>query len=267
MDVAVVTGAGRGLGLAIAERLAARGLAVLVTDVDAEAADRAARSLGPPAWSGALDVRDASACRAIAAEAAARGRLAVWVNNAGVLFTGSAWGHPDAHVDLMVGVNLMGVLNGSRAAVGAMADGGRILNVASLSALGQAPGLAVYGATKHATLAFGTSLEGDLRAAGRSIAVRTLCPDVIDTQMVRDQAEVAEGSILWSGPSPLPVERVAGRAIELLEGNRPRAIVPRWRGELVRFFYRFPRIALHALPVLARVGEMRRSRWLRRSGL
>lgn len=149
VDVALVTGAGRGLGLAIARRLARRGLAVLVTDLDAEAAERGARDLGRPAWAAGLDVRDADACRAIAREAASRGRLVTWVNNAGVLFSGPAWAHSDAEVDLTVAVNLMGALHGSRAAVERMGDGGRILNVASLSALGHAPGVAVYAATKQ----------------------------------------------------------------------------------------------------------------------
>lgn len=258
-----MTGAGRGLGLAIARRLAARGLAVLVTDLDADAAERAARELGHPAWSVPLDVRDVAACRSVAREAAARGRLAVWVNNAGVLFSGPAWAHSDAEVELTVAVNLVGALQGSRAALEQMGDRGQILNVASMSALGQAPGLAVYAATKHAVLAFGTSLEADLRAAGRAIDVRTLCPDVIDTQMVHDQVEVAEGSILWSGPAPLSVDDVAGRAIDLLEGKRSRAVVPAWRGELLRLFYRFPRLALRAFPLLGRIGRMRRRRWQR----
>jgi NAD(P)-dependent dehydrogenase (short-subunit alcohol dehydrogenase family) len=265
VDVAVVTGAGRGLGLATVRRLSARGLAVLVTDLDAEAAELAARDLGSRAWSAALDVRDPDACRAIAREAASRGRLVTWVNNAGVLFSGPAWTHSDAEVDLIVGVNLMGVVHGCRAALEEMEDGGRILNVASLSALGQAPGVAVYAATKHAVLAFGTSLEADLRAAGRAIEVRTLCPDVIDTQMARDQVEVEQASILLSGAAPLSVDEVADRAVALLESKRSRAVMPAWRGALLRLLYRFPRLALRAFPLLGRIGEVRRRRWQQRA--
>jgi NAD(P)-dependent dehydrogenase (short-subunit alcohol dehydrogenase family) len=209
VETAVVTGAGRGLGFAIADRLTARGLAVLLTDLDAEAADHAARSLGPPAWSAGLDVRDPRRAARLAREAATRRRLSVWVNNAGVLFSSPAWGQTDAEVELTVAVNLMGVLHGSRAALERMSDRGRILNVASLSALGLAPGLAVYAATKHAVLAFGTSLAADLYAAGRRIEVRTLCPDVIDTRMVYDQVDSPDAAMLWSGPAPLAVDDVA----------------------------------------------------------
>jgi NAD(P)-dependent dehydrogenase (short-subunit alcohol dehydrogenase family) len=202
----------------------------------------------------------------VAAEASSRGRLSVWVNNAGVLFSGPAWGQTDAEVELTVVVNVLGAMHGSRAALGEMADGGRILNVASLSALGLAPGLAVYAATKHAVLAFATSLAADLHAAGRRIEVRTLCPDVIDTRMVRDQLDSPEAAIMWSGPAPLAVDDVADRALALLDGRRPRAVMPAWRGELLRLLYRFPRLALPGLSLLGRIGTWRRTRWRRRMG-
>src|SRR4051812_3399084 len=96
MGVAVVTGAGRGLGLEIARALSRRGLVVNVTDVDGAAAERAAGEISATAWGSQLDVRDAEACRLTARAAAERGPLAVWVNNAGVLVTGHVWEHDEA---------------------------------------------------------------------------------------------------------------------------------------------------------------------------
>jgi len=84
--VAVVTGAGRGFGRAIAKRLAARGYTVLATDVDTEAA--AATAMEVRGVSLPLDVRDPEAHRSVAREAAGRGPLEVWVNNAGVMHPG-----------------------------------------------------------------------------------------------------------------------------------------------------------------------------------
>src|ERR687898_1170704 len=154
--VAVVTGAGRGFGRAIAQRLAGRGHMVLATDIEAEAAQATADAVG--GFSMQLDVRDPAAHRAAARAAAERGPLEVWVNNAGVLRTVKAWEHSDDEVRLLCDVNLTGVIWGSRAAVDAMRSGpGRnrhIINLASLSALGPVPGLAVYAATKHAGLGF-----------------------------------------------------------------------------------------------------------------
>ncbi|MGK2882003.1 MAG: SDR family oxidoreductase, partial [Mycobacterium sp.] len=174
---AVVTGAGRGIGLEIARQLAAAGHKVLLTDVDGDAAQRAATEIGRGAWSARHDVRDPSVHRDVAAQASAAGRLAVWVNNAGILIAGDSWSHTDAEIASILDINVRGVVAGSHAAVAAMgADGGAILNIASLSALAPVPGLAMYGATKAAVLSFTTSLQGDLTHAGLPIRARALCP-------------------------------------------------------------------------------------------
>jgi NAD(P)-dependent dehydrogenase (short-subunit alcohol dehydrogenase family) len=89
MPGALVTGAGGGLGLAIARRLAGRGYDVTLSDVDGDAVEREAEAIGEGAHALKLDVTDLQACRAAAAEVAQRaGSLDVWVNNAGILITG-----------------------------------------------------------------------------------------------------------------------------------------------------------------------------------
>ena len=113
MDTAVVTGAGRGFGREIARRLAARGYAVLVTDVDPAAAQETAELLGEPAWAMGLDARNAHDHRAAAAAAAERGMLKVWVNNAGVARPGKGFEDADDDVRLTVETNLLGVMWGS----------------------------------------------------------------------------------------------------------------------------------------------------------
>src|SRR3954470_24692205 len=135
---ALVTGAGRGLGREIALRLARRGLAVHVTDVDGEAGASVAGQCGPTAWSSALDVGDAQACRAAARATAERaGSLSVWVNNAGVLRTRLAWEHPDAERDLMLPANAAGTMNGTLAALELMRPAGRghVINIVSLAGI------------------------------------------------------------------------------------------------------------------------------------
>ena len=260
----MVTGAGRGLGRALARRLAARGLAVLATDVDAQAAERTAGEVGAGAWSAPFDVRDRAAARSVAGQAAERGRLAVWVNNAGVLRTGQAWEQSEADIELMLDANLAGVINGSRAAVDRMraAGGGRILNIASLSSLGPAPGLAVYGATKHGVLAFSLSLQAELRDAGLPIEVRSICPHAIETGMVRERAGDPEAAIIWSGSELLSADEVAERAMAVLYGKRLFATVPASMGLLMRVVDAAPRVGVRTLPLFRWLGERKRRRWL-----
>jgi NAD(P)-dependent dehydrogenase (short-subunit alcohol dehydrogenase family) len=260
-EAAVVTGAGRGIGREIARRLAGRGYAVLVTDVDQSAAERTATELGGSAWSLPLDVRDPEAHRAAAASAAERGPLRVWVNNAGVLRTLKAWEHPDEEVRLMVEANLLGVVWGSRAAVDAMRSGtGQIINIASLSALGPVPGLSVYAGTKAGVLNFTTSLQGDLDEEGWDIRVHAVCPDTVGTDMVHERTADPDSAIIFSAPRILTAAEVADRAVALLDTSKVVLVVPRWRGWVARSLAPFPRAGLKILAAFRRSGERKRKK-------
>ena len=258
--VAVVTGAGRGFGRAIAQRLARRGHSVLATDVDEAAAAVTGGLVGGRSM--ALDVRDPEAHRAAAKAAVEQGPLEVWVNNAGVMRTGPAWEHSDDDVRLSCEVNLLGVIWGSLAAVDAMrgsAAGNRhIVNVASLSSFGPVPGLALYAATKHAVLGFTGSLQGDLLDAGIPITVHALCPDAADTQLLREHDGEAAAAINWSGPRLLTPDEVAEHAVALLDTKRLVRTIPAWRGWGARALAMAGRSGLRAAPLLRRQGARHR---------
>lgn len=258
--VAVVTGAGRGIGEQVARRLASRGYAVLATDVREETARETAEALGEPSWGMALDARDPEAHRAAVAAASERGRLEAWINNAGVLRTEKSWEHSDDDVRLMVETNVLGVIWGSRAAVEAMRQtgGGQIVNMASLSSFGAVPGLAVYGATKHAVLGFTESLQGDLEDSGIPIRVHAVCPDAVDTGMVREREQDSEAAIIFSAPRLLTPGEVADEVVALLDGNEIVRTVPRSRGALAKAFAPFPRASLAMTGFFKRQGEKKR---------
>jgi NAD(P)-dependent dehydrogenase (short-subunit alcohol dehydrogenase family) len=261
MDTAVVTGAGRGIGRETARLLATRGYAVLVTDVIEDAARETAELLGEPAWHMAHDVRDADAHRRVAAAAAERGPLKVWVNNAGILRTSKAWEHSDDEARLLVESNLLGILWGSRIAVEAMrALGGDIVNLASMSSFGAVPGLAVYGATKHAVLGFTLSLQGDLDEARIPIRTHAICPDGVDTGMVREREAEDDAAIIFSSPRLLRPEEVAEQIVDVIGTRRPLKIVPRSRGVLVRSLALFPKVSLRMLPLFKRQGQRKRKK-------
>lgn len=253
---AVVTGAGRGLGRCIAERLAKRGLGVLVTDIDLASAEATADAIGSGAWALKHDVRDPESHRAIARAAEARGPLTVWINNAGVLVVGDAWKMSDADARRMIEINLLGVIWGCHAALGVMNEGS-IINIASMSALVPAPGLAVYGATKHGVLGYSLSLAGELRRAGRKIEVSALCPDAIAGEMTSAVAHDAAAGILFSSGKLLSLEEVADSAVELLDSPKLVRTLPAFRAALIHLLRPFPALGLPLLEQFAKIGRKR----------
>lgn len=267
MATAVVTGAGRGLGRAIAAALVARGLTVHTTDVDAEAAQRAAAELGGDCLASPLDVRNQDACRAVAAATVEQtGSLDVWVNNAGVLITGQAWDQAEAVRRKMMDVNAEGTINGTIAALDHMVQAGRghVINVISLAGLVAAPGEVAYSASKHAAIAFTLGTLFDLRRAGiEGIHLSAVCPDGIWTPMLADKLDDPAAAGSFSGHLMTP-EQVAPRIAALLDRPRPVLTIPRRRGAVLRLFDAFPSLALRILPLLMRDAERRQRRYKRR---
>ncbi|GAB3687392.1 SDR family oxidoreductase [Nocardiopsis oceani] len=263
---AVVTGAGRGLGRGIAELLIERGYTVLVTDLDGEAAAATAAELGPKAHALQVDVRDGTRTEAARDEIVARaGRLDVWINNAGVLATGPAWDQDEATRALLVGVNTLGTVNGTVAAIRAMRErgGGHIVNIVSLAGLTAVPGEAVYAASKHAAIGFSLSTLADLRLAGHEgIDISCVCPDGIWTPMLHDKVDDPGSALSFSGTLLRPEEVV--RAVErVLDRPRPVTALPRWRGLQARLADAAPRFGLWATAFVVASGRRAQRRLLR----
>jgi NAD(P)-dependent dehydrogenase (short-subunit alcohol dehydrogenase family) len=264
VNTAVVTGAGRGMGRETARRLAARGLAVLVTDLNEAGAQETAEQIGNGAWAMAQDVRDADSHRAVAKAAAERGPLKVWVNNAGVLKTEKIWDHPDADVQLIVEVNLLATVWGVRAAVEAMrADpaGAHIINMASMASFGPVPGLGVYAATKHAVLGLTESLQGDLNVAGLPIRVHAVCPDLVDTAMMREHADNPEYALGFSGTKIYTPEEISDQIVTLLDSDKIVLSIPRNRMVVARMAGLFPRTGLRVAKAIRGVGERKQKKF------
>jgi NADP-dependent 3-hydroxy acid dehydrogenase YdfG len=263
---AVVTGAGGGLGARTSALLAGRGYTVHLTDLDADAARDTAARIGGAAFASGLDVRDPDACRAVAAATvAAAGGLDVWVNNAGVLLTGPAWDQDAATRRLMVEVNVLGLMNGTVAAVDEMRRTGRghVVNVASLAGLVAVPGEAVYAGTKHAALGFSLSTQADLHLAGlKGIHISCVCPAGMWTPMLYDKLEDPGAALSFSGRllAPEEVAEVIGRVLD-----RPRQVtaVPAWRGLETRLADAVPDLSLKALALFVAQGRRAQRKLLR----
>lgn len=179
---AVVTGAARGIGLAIAEQLARDGLSVVATDRDGELAHAEAerlRAQGLAVQGAALDVQDRAAVRALFATLPA---IDVVVNNAGIASTMIPFRELDAdRLRSMMGVNLLGSFIVAQEAVRRMPDGGRVVQIASRGYLGGA-GAAHYVASKAAVVGMVRAMAIELR--WRSITVNAVAPGMVDTRML-----------------------------------------------------------------------------------
>ncbi len=256
---AVVTGAGRGIGRAIAIELVGRGYEVVVTDLDVDAAEITAEEIGAKLGLG-LDVTDPEANRDIAARARELAPLGAWVCNAGVLAEGDLTALSVGQVRAMVDVNVLGVMWGVRAAADAFRDqqgvrGGDIGILASLSAHAPVPGLSAYAATKAAVLSLTTSLASELHRD--KIRVHAVCPDGVDTAMV--EAMDAQGDVraaLAAGVLLTPPQ-VARELVDMFGTGRVYKTLPAWRGVVARTASLAPRAALRVDPWMRKVGARR----------
>jgi meso-butanediol dehydrogenase/(S,S)-butanediol dehydrogenase/diacetyl reductase len=189
--VAIVTGAGQGIGQAVAERLAREGVAVTVNDIGAERAETVVRSIqdsGGRAHAVAADVSNAEDVQRLVGETVTTfGRLDVFVNNAGLGAAMTLLDTDEATWDALMRVNAKGVLLCTQAAARQMiaqGDGGRIINNAS-GAGKVAPGkdhpFGAYAASKHAVVAL--TKQFGLELAQHGILVNCVCAGIVDTAM------------------------------------------------------------------------------------
>jgi NAD(P)-dependent dehydrogenase (short-subunit alcohol dehydrogenase family) len=183
--VAVITGAGSGIGRATALRFAAEGAHVVVNDVDeARAAETAGlvTATGGSAVAVAGDVSDAAHVDELVAEAVRRhGRLDVMHNNAGYGVPSRVADMTDDELDLMLRVHVHGTMHGTRAALAVMIEqgGGSIINTASNAALGHATGRASYSAAKAAVVSLTRSTAVENGQFG--VRANAICPGPIRT--------------------------------------------------------------------------------------
>jgi 3-oxoacyl-[acyl-carrier protein] reductase len=189
--VALVTGGARGIGLAIAQRLAAEGARVAIVDLDEPAAKSAASGVGASAIALAADVtRTADVERAVAAAHRQWGRLDIVVNNAGI--TGGSkltWELTDDDWNQVIACDLTSVFLVSRAAVRLMlAQGsGRIINIASIAGKEGNPTLVPYSTAKAGVIGLTKALAKEV--ANRGIFVNAVAPAVIGTDLVKQMSK------------------------------------------------------------------------------
>jgi NAD(P)-dependent dehydrogenase (short-subunit alcohol dehydrogenase family) len=192
--VAVITGAGSGFGREFARIGAARGMKLVLADIEADAleATRAELEAGGAEVAGLrVDVSKGDEVEALADLAYERfGAVHLLFNNAGVGSGGFVWENSVTDWDWVLGVNLWGVIHGVRSFVPRMIDGGadgHVVNTASVAGLLSPQLMGVYNVSKHAVVTLTETLYQDLRIAGARIGVTLLCPAFVPTGIAQSQ--------------------------------------------------------------------------------
>lgn len=203
-QVALVTGAGRGIGKAIAARLAASGAAVAVNDIDANSAQRTAQELGNAARAFPADVSDPAAVeQLIAAVVREMGGLNILVNNAGIEYKTPILETPVEEWQETLAVNLSAAFYTCKAVAPTMraAGGGVIVNIASIAGHNiPLPNRASYVASKAGLIGFTKECAREFAAFG--IRVNAVCPGVIETEMTAESRSSAEQMAKWLADIP-----------------------------------------------------------------
>ena len=243
--VAVVTGAGSGIGLALASRLSSEGMRVVVADVDEGALDRAAALL---VQDGAdpgdvlaqrCDVRIDAEVGALADQVFATwGQVDVLCNNAGVFVGGLLWEQSTADLEFVLGVNLWGILHGIRSFVPRMLAQdaeGHIVNTCSIAGMLAGTFSGPYCVSKFGALAATECLAHDLAMTGSKLKVTALCPGMVQTNLDTGSLESRPPELASTNPEAdafmsqalrelldqgIPAEEVAAQVIDAIRTER-----------------------------------------------
>jgi len=183
--VAVVTGAGSGIGRAMVAHFVEKGMKVAAADIDTEAAAETASLAGGDVLVRSVDVADADSVESLADAVYERwGATHLLCNNAGVFQAGLSWQRSVADWEWAFGVNLWGIIHGVKSFVPRMLEGGdegHVVNTSSVAGFVAAPFSGPYNVSKVAAFSMSETLAHDLRAVGAKIGASVLCPSSIRT--------------------------------------------------------------------------------------
>ncbi|WP_199431176.1 SDR family oxidoreductase [Qaidamihabitans albus] len=230
--VVAVTGGARGIGYSTALAFARAGAAVAIGDLAAEPTEQAAAEIAQRAGQGGtgrviglpLDVADAdSFAKFLDRTENELGPLRILVNNAGIMPTGFFLDEDERMTERVIGVNLRGVIRGSRLAADRFVSRGEghVINIASLAGAFPFPGVATYCAAKHAVVGFTQALHRELEGSGVDVSI-------VLPSLVRTELSVGANVPKWIAKvSTVYPEDVAGAVVETARTGRPLTTVPR----------------------------------------
>jgi NADP-dependent 3-hydroxy acid dehydrogenase YdfG len=235
--VAVITGAGSGIGRALAYDLARRGAKLAISDVDTTGLAETAKQLrviGAPVHETRLDVTDRAAMLTYADDVVGEfGGVNIIINNAGIAFTGDIEKMTFAQIERVMDVDFWGVVNGTKAFLPHLiASGdGHVVNISSLFGLMSMPGQSAYNAAKFAVRGFTEALREEMLINGHPVRVTCVHPGGIKTAIARnagavDGEDAATLAAFFDAKLAKTSPEAAARSIlRAVTANRPRAVV------------------------------------------
>ena len=238
--VVAVTGGGRGIGRAIAQALAREGARVAVGDLDREAAEQTAATLGESGLGLGVDVTDHAGLIAFLDQVEQRlGPLDVLVNNAGIMAVTPLVEESAESIARQLDINLRAVIHGTQEAMRRMVPRGtgHIVNMASIAGRSGFPHLATYCATKHGVVGLSEAARVELRNTGVEVSV--VMPSIVRTELAAGLAD--------SRVKAVEVDEVAREVLSALRRPRFDVFVPRSNGPLVQLTSPLPRRAREAI--------------------
>ena len=216
--VVLVTGGGRGIGLATAELFAARGSTVCLADLDGDLAAEAAAGLGGHGFQ--ADVTDRTSFAGCVTDVLDRlGRIDVLVNNAGIMPLGPFLDEPDELSAATLDVNVWGLIHGMRLVLPQMIErgSGHVVNVASMAGKLVVPGMAVYNASKFAAVGLTAAVRAEYACSG--VSVSAVLPSAVRTGL-------ASGVPLGHGMPTVDPEDVAAAIVGSVRSRKAEITVP-----------------------------------------
>jgi NAD(P)-dependent dehydrogenase (short-subunit alcohol dehydrogenase family) len=263
--VAIITGGAGGIGKALAEELARRSCYVVLADINSALLDETAielRATGALVEAKVVDVRDANQVQQLV-EGASRelGRIDYIFNNAGVNVCAELRDTTLDDWNLLIDVNLRGVVHGVHAVYPIMREQGfgHIVNMSSAAGLVPAAAEGAYSATKHAVVGLSSALQ--IEAAAFGVKVSVVCPGVIDTPIfdATKYVKLDPGAIKAIAPErPMPPRKAARRILRDMERNRFFIVITATAQVLWRLHRYAPRTSMRVGRVAVRMFRDRR---------
>lgn len=256
----IVTGAGAGIGAAIATAAVGRGDNVAITDIDIDAAEKLAETLGDKTLALHLDIRDPAEWASVFEVTADRfGTIDVLVNNAGIIHTGNTRSLTLQQHRNMVEVNFLGTLTGVHTALDFMnkQGSGHIVTVCSMTSFLPMNGYATYAGTKHAVRAFHHSVA--LEERGGPLHFSLVHPPSTRTGMLAQEQADPTSSLAFAEKSVAP-EEIADAVLKVIDTRAREIVFPTIGGRLHKIAGVFPGLIHTVMPRVAAKGLKNRDK-------